>query len=154
MNIMFFLTPKRDVSFVYEDNTLRQTLERMERGRFSAVPVIKRTGEYVGSVTEGDLLWYLKNHSDLNLSHAEEILLSDIPRRDNKSPVSATAEIDDLCEKAMTQNFVPVVDGRGIFIGIITRREIIKYLYDQHLERAEEGRQATAADLARVLLTR
>ena len=60
MNILFFLTPKSEVEFVYDDFSLRQTIEKMEYHRFSEVPVIDREGRYVSTITEGDLLWYIK----------------------------------------------------------------------------------------------
>ena len=33
--------------------------------------------------------------------------------------------------RAINQNFVPVVDDQGSFIGIITRKSIIKYCYNE-----------------------
>ncbi|MDZ7543687.1 CBS domain-containing protein, partial [Clostridium perfringens] len=57
MNIAFFLLPKHEVVCLNEQSTLRQTLERMEHHRFTSVPIINDNGEYVGTVTEGDLLW-------------------------------------------------------------------------------------------------
>lgn len=60
MNLLFFLTPKQDVAFIYDDFTLRQTLEKMEYHRYSSIPVLTRRGEYAGTITEGDLLWYIK----------------------------------------------------------------------------------------------
>ena len=41
-------------------------------------------------------------------------------------PVSIDADIEQLDNHILNQNFVPVVDGRNVFIGIITRKEIIK----------------------------
>ena len=35
---------------------------------------------------------------------------------------------DEILSRAYNQNFVPVVDDRDVFIGIIKRRDIIKYL--------------------------
>ena len=55
MNILFFLTPKSDVAYISEDDTLRQALEKMEHHKYSAVPIVSRTGRYVGTLTEGDL---------------------------------------------------------------------------------------------------
>ena len=46
--------------------------------------------------------------------------------------------MDQLVEAAMNQNFVPVVDDRGVFIGIVRRQAIIKYCYDKS-RRAEAG---------------
>lgn len=79
MNILFFLTPKEEVAFIYDDFTLRQVLEKMEYHRYSAIPVIKRSGEYVGTLTEGDLLWGIKNKYSLDLKKAENIPISDMP---------------------------------------------------------------------------
>ena len=39
--------------------------------------------------------------------------------------------MEDLLDKAINQNYVPVVDDQGYFIGIITRKEIIKYCYKE-----------------------
>ena len=42
MNILFFLTPKSEVAFIYDDQTLRQALEIMEYHRYTAVPIIDK----------------------------------------------------------------------------------------------------------------
>ena len=47
-------------------------------------------------------------------------------RRDNE-PVTVTADMRGLLEKASDQNFVPVVDDKNDFIGIVTRRAIMRY---------------------------
>ena len=46
---------------------MRQTLEKMEYHRYSSIPIINKKGEYVGTMTEGDLLWSIKNDFNLNL---------------------------------------------------------------------------------------
>ncbi len=56
MNILFFLSPKQDLMYVYDDFTLRQTLEKWENNRYASIPVLNRKGEYVGTLTEGDIL--------------------------------------------------------------------------------------------------
>ena len=48
MNVLFSLTPKSEVAYLYDDYSLRQALEKMEHYRYSAVPVIDRNGCYVG----------------------------------------------------------------------------------------------------------
>ena len=131
MNILFFLTPKSEVACVYEDDSLRQALERMEFHKYSAVPMLGRDGRYVGTLTEGDLLWGIKNQYDLNLREAESIPVTTIRRRMDNLPVKAKSNMEDLIDKALNQNFVPVVDDRGYFIGIITRKDIIRYYYER-----------------------
>lgn len=128
MNILFFLTPKKDVAYIYEDETLRQALEKMEFHKFSAVPIISRTGCYIGTLTEGDLLWGIKNKYNLSLRDAEKVTVLTIDRRLDNQPVSADARMENLIDKALNQNFVPVVDDQKHFIGIITRKDILKYL--------------------------
>lgn len=127
MNLLFFLTPKGKVAYIYDDFTLRQTLEKMEYHRYSAVPILTQEGKYVGTITEGDLLWAIKNRYSLNFKEAENTPILEIPRRMDNLPVSADTEIEDLIIKALNQNFVPVTDDRGIFIGLITRKDIMRY---------------------------
>ncbi len=114
---------------IYTDESLRQVLEKMEYHRFSAVPMIDReTGEYVGTITEGDLLIEIKNRFDLSLKDAEDIKITDIPRRRDNKPVDADANMEDLFQTVMNQNFVPVIDDKRHYIGIITRKDVIGYL--------------------------
>ncbi len=129
MNILFFLKPKRECVYVYDDDSLSQVLEVMETYRYASIPMIsKTTGAYKGTITEGDLLWHIKNCHDLNIHSAETIRMKDIKRhRDNQS-VSAGADMEDLISKVIQQNFVPVIDGQKCFIGIITRKNVIEYL--------------------------
>ena len=127
MNILFFLTPKSEVAYIHDDESLRQVLEKMEYHKYSAVPIISRQGTYVGTITEGDLLWYIKNQLDLNLQEARRILITNVPRRSDNTPVSIDSNMEDLLDKAMKQNFVPVLDDKKSFIGIVTRKDIMKY---------------------------
>lgn len=115
----------------YDDDTVRQVLERMEYHRYSCIPMLNRQGKYVGSITEGDLLWWLKGNHNLNLKLAEMVSIQEVGRRLDYKPVRAEAKMEDLMEKAMEQNFVPVVDDQGNFSGIITRKDIIGYFYDK-----------------------
>lgn len=126
-NILFFLTPKAMCSFVYDDYTIRQALEKMESAGYAALPILNKRGEYRGTLTEGDLLWALKNMCYLDMRQAEARKIMEITRRKDNIPVRVTTTMYDLVQRASTQNFVPVVDDKDAFIGIVTRRAIIKY---------------------------
>lgn len=130
-SILFFLTPKAMCTYLYDDYTIRQSLEKMEGAGYSAIPILNRRGEYRGTLTEGDLLWALKNLCYLDLRQAEARRLVEVPRRKDYVPVRITASMHDLVSRASGQNFVPVVDDYGSFIGIITRKAIIQYCCEQ-----------------------
>ncbi|MCQ2011598.1 MAG: CBS domain-containing protein [Sporolactobacillus sp.] len=128
MNAAFLITPKSEVKFVYEHWTIRQALEKMEHYRYSAIPILNKKGIYVGTLTEGDILWNLKKNEDLDFRDTENIALKDVPRYRDIKAISIDVEIEDIMETSLTQNFVPIVDDSGVFIGMIRRREIIAYL--------------------------
>lgn len=136
MNILFFLTPKSDVAYIFEDETLRQTVEKMEHRKFSCIPILNKEGKYTGTISEGDLLWGIKrlNINITDLKQMEDVSIMAIPRRATYKPVHADADMENLLDRAINQNYVPVVDDKGSFIGIITRKEIIKYCYKEMKE--------------------
>ena len=136
MNILFFLTPKSDVAYIFEDETLRQTVEKMEHRKFSCIPILNKEGKYTGTISEGDLLWGIKrlNINITDLKQMEDVSIMAIPRRATYKPVHADADMENLLDRAINQNYVPVIDDKGSFIGIITRKEIIKYCYKEMKE--------------------
>jgi CBS domain-containing protein len=129
MNILFFLTPKSEVAYIEQDFSLRQILEKMEIHRYSAIPILSETGEYIGTITEGDILWYCKKAGLATITDAEDIYLEEIPKKFEYASVSINSNMEDLLARAMAQNFVPVVDDQNKFIGIVTRKDIISYCY-------------------------
>ena len=130
-NILFFLMPKAMCAFVYDDFTIRQALERMESSNYAALPILNKRGEYRGTLTEGDLLWALKNMCYMDMRQAEARRIMEITRRKDYIPEKVTANMHDLVTRASSQNFVPVVDDKETFIGIITRSSIIKYCQEK-----------------------
>ena len=102
MNILFFLHPKSSVTYLTMGNSLRQ----------------------------GDFLWKIIDSGSADLHRAEDVPIDDIVSR-RIAPVSVNTTMDELLAKAIDQNFVPVVDDRGSFTGIITRKDIIQYFMDQ-----------------------
>lgn len=130
-SILFFLTPKAMCAYLYDDYTIRQALEKMESAGYTAIPILNCRGEYRGTLTEGDLLWAMKNMCYMDMRQAEARRIMEISRRKDNLPVRVTASMHDLIQRASQQNFIPVVDDYGAFIGIITRKAIIKYCYDQ-----------------------
>ncbi len=130
-NILFFLTPKAMCAFLYDDYTVRQALEKMESSGYAALPILNKRGEYRGTLTEGDLLWALKNLCYMDIRQAEAHRIMTIAHRKDNVPVRVTTSMQELVSRALDQNFVPVVDDYGSFIGIVTRRSIMKFCSQQ-----------------------
>ncbi len=135
MNILFFLTPKREVAYVSADDTLRQALEKMEHHGYAAVPLLSADGKYIGTITDGDVLWGLKRMNFPSLRKMEDIPVMELKRAHDNKPVHVNEDIEGLLEKVTVQNFVPVVDDECVFIGIVTRRDVIHRLAEEHRER-------------------
>lgn len=129
MNILFFLLPKSQVSYVQDNFTLRQTVEKLRFHHYTAIPVLDREGHYLRTISEGDILWYLKDHDGMNFKGAEDVRVLDVPIERDIRPIHSMARMEDLYVLATSQNFVPVVDDKGVFIGIITRQQILKYFF-------------------------
>lgn len=130
MNIAFLLTPKSELIYEYIDSTMRQVIEKMEHHGYNAIPLIDRNGKYAGTLTDGDLLWKLKNTPNLNFKNTENVKVNEIFKKTKDKSVSINANVEDIIKLATSQNFVPVVDDEGVFIGIIKRGDIINYCYN------------------------
>ena len=136
MNIAYFLLPKNRVAYLYDDYTFRQGLEKMRYHGYTAIPVISRSGKYVGTVSEGDFLWQiLSNDAESrqirSMKDLEQLHIRDLLRGNNYPPVRITVSMEELLSNAMNQNFIPVVDDLGNFTGIVTRKDIIRYFAEQ-----------------------
>ena len=133
MNVAFFLKPKAEVGYLYDDFTVRQGLEKFRHYGYTAIPVIDREGKYVSTISEGDFLWAILNidsdKSVSNLRKTEKMPIKSLLKQDKNPPVHIMASADELFNMALRQNFIPVIDDTGVFMGIVTRQEIMKYYY-------------------------
>ena len=145
MNIAYFLRPKKETSFLYEDHSFRRGLEKMRRLGYSAMPVIRRDGGYVGVVTEGDFLWRMFDGQSLRVQpdkNYESLKIRDILSNDRIKPVRINVSMEELLLFAQNQNFIPVLDDTDCFIGIVTRKEIIRYFAAELLNNENENHGA------------
>lgn len=141
MNIANFLTTKSEVAYVFDDYTLRQGLEKMNYHKYAAIPVLSRDNKYIGTISEGTFLWYLMDdcYEELSIMEDDKTLMqkleedkiAEVVTIDKNPPVPITAKMDELLAKAMDKNFIPVIDDRQYFIGIVKRRDIIKYFINK-----------------------
>ena len=134
MNVAFFLTLRSNVTCINVNSTVRQALETMKKHGYTAVPVVTDDNKYLGTVSEGDFLWFIVKMRrgeaaprEIDIRDLEAIKITDILRKDRNPSVPITATIEQLLTRAMNQNFIPVTDDLGSLVGIVTRKTIIKY---------------------------
>lgn len=127
MQISDFLFPKDKVAYIASSATMQEAMEMLEHHQYTAIPVVDEDGKYVGTLSEGDLFWKMKNTSGLSFQNLDTVKVYEIKRRIHNECVSVKAHLEDMLHLAADQNFVPVVDGNQIFIGIIRRKDIIEY---------------------------
>lgn len=126
MTAASLLIPKFSARYLLDTYPLTLALERMREYGYSAVPVIDKSGRYVTTVSEGDFLWYILEHKDLN-----NVTLHDIITKEKNPPARITATADELFDTALEQNFIPIIDDRGYFMGLVTRRKILKHVNEK-----------------------
>lgn len=131
MNIPSLLIPKANIMYLNSKDSVEFALTVFQTNSYTAIPVINKEGKYKSTITEGDFLYFLKENPDMDL---KKVKVHDLLRENFNDAVKITASFDKLLIKCLDQNFVPVVDDRNIFVGIITRKVIIQYLYDEHLK--------------------
>lgn len=131
MNIIGMLKPKYSTTYLEAGDSLREGLRIMKESGYTAVPVIDCEGKYVGTVTEGDFLWNILNHGEkiLDSKHINEII-----KKDWNLAITDEESETNLINRALQQNFVPMVDDRNCYIGIITRRDIIQNILKKKVD--------------------
>lgn len=141
MNLLFFLTLKSELVVVREDTNLEKALAQLQSVPYSTIPVIDRKGAYIGTISEGDVLWTMKEDSAIGFENATKIKLRRIACRRTYKSVNVNATSDELLQLVITQNFVPVVDDENVFIGIVKRRDVLTYyLSEQNKKEKKEGK--------------
>ena len=139
MNIMRFVVPKSLVEYVTTDQTVRQALEKMRFHRYVAIPVIDDEGKYVGTLRNDDIFAYFFDNGSFDTKAAERNCVTEILDTKYSPPLYHYASMDELIQRVGEHNFVPVVDDRGCFIGIILRRDILNFLFDNYKKNEKGG---------------
>lgn len=138
MNVLFFLTPKSQIKYVDSSMSIRQVLEVIEHYRFTTIPLLSKDGKFIGTITEGDLLFYVKDHPFKSISEFNNVNILEVKRHRDYLPINSNHNMVDLIVTAVNENFVPVLDDLGYFIGIVTRKSIINYLYLENKKQANQ----------------
>ncbi len=137
VNILRFLTPKSQVAYLKSEYTARQGLEKMHHHGYNSVPVLDAEGHYIGVIRDTDFMNLFFEMDMPELVELESVPLAGLIRRVNPA-VKNSATLEELLERVKDNNFVPVIDDRDMFIGIVRRKEIINYFAQEFLSNSED----------------
>ena len=132
MNPAMLLIHKSEVDYLGSDLTVRQGLEKFRHHGFAAVPLLSREGTYLGTIRDKDFLMYILEKGNGDLRDMEDAPITDILIPDFNPAVQIDTEMEQVFLQVMEQNFVPVVDSRGLFVGIITRKALLSKIYKDY----------------------
>ena len=133
MNILFFLTPKSEVDFIYDDASLFKAMQIFDRHNYFALPLVSKKGRYIGTITTGDILGCIRENFDLSVKESADFPVKNVKRiRDYRAVNGGTTTMEELVGVAMDQNFIPVVDDDSNFIGIVTRKSIMNFMHERY----------------------
>lgn len=124
------MIPKVCTVFIHENDTVRQGIEVMKCHGYTAIPVLDSDERYIGCISDSDILRHVLNSGTTDLREHEKFRIEEILRRDFCPPLDIRAELDDVTDSLLRQNFVPIVDDRQFLCGIVTRRSLLMYYSD------------------------
>lgn len=136
MNVPLLLLPKITTAYITADATVGEGIKILRQSGFTAVPVLYEDGRYCGTVSTSDVLGYLLEKGTTDVGGDATCVCEILPYHANPA-VNIDASLGELIDRLMDSNFVPVVDGRGCFVGIVTRKKLLTYLKESFRETEE-----------------
>ena len=135
MNILFFLTPKSEVDYIYDDSSLFKAMQTFDKHFFTVLPVINKNGKYLGCLSTGDILGCIRENFNLSVKDSADFPVKNVNRiKEYKAVNGGTTSMEEIVNLALNQNFIPVVDDDYNFIGIITRKSIITWMHNEYIK--------------------
>ena len=133
MNILFFLTPKSEVDYVNDDASLFKTMQIFDKHSYVVLPLISKTGRYIGTISATDILGCIRENFNLSVKESADFPVRNVKRvREYRAVNGGTTTMEEIVVVAMEQNFIPVVDDDYNFIGIITRKSIMSWMHKEY----------------------
>ena len=142
MNVAFFITPKAEVAFVTSDATLDDAIVTMQRSGHPTLPVLRDGGSYLGTVSEATLLAVLLRAELDHRPVPHDAPVAALPIDHACPALGVGAAVESVLRRIVDHSFLPVVDDRGAFIGIVRRRDVVRHFADLLVERPAHSADA------------
>ncbi|SHF16341.1 CBS domain-containing protein [Seinonella peptonophila] len=139
------IIPKEKVVTVDPDWSLERALLILTRKQTTSVPVIHPSGQVEGLISKTDILDFML-HIGRNDNHFDFSGLSNHRVREamnlNHQGIMANSIFSFAFEILVNRSYIPIIDERNQFVGILTRKvlmeKVIKYFQEEYLQIVED----------------
>lgn len=118
-----FLTPADKLAVIIDTHNMDHAKLLLSHMTYSRVPVVTEDNRFLGTVGLREIIQY-QTENDLS----DEELQQDIALIINRDVVTVKEDYDlaEVLRKLVDESFLPVLGEKGEFLGIITRKSILK----------------------------
>lgn len=115
------------VASVRTENNLLHALTLLSSLGYSSVPVLDMEGRYKGQITLALIISGIKAIPTYDWESLQTRQVSEV-MDDKPGVVTERAELEDVLHQLVQNNYVSVVDDKGMFVGIVTRKGLLRRL--------------------------
>lgn len=120
-----FIVTADNVATVRTENNLLHALTILSTLGYSSIPVLDMEGKLKGQVTLADIISGIKAIPTYDWESLQTRTVSEVM---NASPgyVYNDSELEDVLNQLVSHNYVAVIDKTGCFMGIVTRKMLLR----------------------------
>ncbi len=118
-----FLTPADKLAVIIDSHNMDHAKLLLSHMSYSRVPVVTEDNRFVGTIGLNEIIKYQAEHELTDEELQQDISL--IAKRD-VATVKENYELADVLRKLIDESFLPVLGEGDVFLGIITRKSILK----------------------------
>lgn len=119
-----YLTPMANLAIFIDTHNTDHAMLLLANNGFSRVPVITKDKHYVGTISASDIVRYQADNQIDDTTFAQMDISLMVNTR--IPVVLPTASLTELMHKLVDASFLPVVTHEGLFLGIVTRKSVLK----------------------------
>ena len=120
-----FLIPAENVANLNATHPLSHALLVLSKVKYSKIPVLDKEDVLVGLVSLSDIVEQMMDLSEVSMEKLAEKTVADVMETE-VATIPEKWELEDVLHLLVDESFLSVVDEKGCFKGIITRKEILK----------------------------
>lgn len=121
-----FLIPASRIAFVQDDNPLFHAFLILTKVKYSKIPVLDKNHRVVGLLSLAMITDKMLTEADIIVEPLSTLKVRDVMQTDFDKINFVQTKLEKQLHLLIDNNFIPVVDDKGVFQGLITRREWIK----------------------------